>query len=91
MREEKGFVEHRLGDERPLIRTARVYDTSERAVRRARTNATRRIVQDEQKQRQQRRRQQPRQQPRRRNEVGERTAEAYSSALIKRERLVSGS
>lgn len=90
MREEKGFVEHRLGDERPLIRTARVYDTSERAVRRARTNATRRIVQDEQKQRQQRR-QQPRQQPRRRNEVGERTAEAYSSALIKRERLVSGS
>lgn len=90
MREEKGFVEHRLGDERPLIRTARVYDTSERAVRRARTNATRRIVQDEQKQRQQRR-QQPRQQPRRRNEIGERTAEAYSSALIKRERLVSGS
>lgn len=87
MREEKGFVEHRLGDERPLIRTARVYDTSERAVRRARTNATRRIVQDEQKQRQQRRRQQPR----RRNEVGEGTAEAYSSALIKRERLVSGS
>lgn len=90
MREEKGFVEHRLGDERPLIRTARVYDTSERAVRRARTNATRRIVQDEQKQQQQRR-QQPRQQPRRRNKVGERTAEAYSSALIKRERLVSGS